>query len=183
VGAILFGSGEMPAAPPNYFPLIFVALVGWRVYRRIQRTVGRQLVKRGRMIFGITLYAVLCAFFGFLGISHPMVLAGMGGGLVVGAVVGFVGLHFTTFEATPEGRYYKSHPYIGISIAALLVIRMGYRMMSFMGNSAPSQPNPAAMQSPLTYAIFGLLAGYYITFYTGVLIRSDKLETSVQSPQ
>ena len=166
----------MPAAPPNYFPLIFVALVGWRVYRRIQRSVGRQLVRRNRLIFGIVLYCVLCGVFAFLGIAHPMVLAGMGGGLAVGSIVGFVGLHFTTFEATPEGRFYKSHPYIGISIAALLVIRMAYRMTALMGNSAQAPTNPAAMQSPLTFAIFGLLAGYYITFYAGVLVRSGKIE-------
>ncbi|HEY3854724.1 MAG TPA: DUF1453 domain-containing protein [Verrucomicrobiae bacterium] len=170
----------MPGANPNYFPLIVVALVGWRVYRRIQRTVGRQLVRRSRMIFGIVLYAVLCAVFAFLNIPHPMVLAGMGAGLVVGVVVGFVGLHFTTFEATPNGKYYKSHPYIGISIAALLVIRMAYRMVGFANATPQAPPNPAAMTSPLTFAIFGLLAGYYITFYAGVLIRSDKIVMPVQ---
>jgi cytochrome b561 len=112
---------------------------------------------------------------------HPLVLAGMGGGLVLGSVVGLVGLHFTEFEATPQGRYYKSHPYIGISIAALLVIRMAYRMTALTGNSPQAPTNPAAMQSPLTLAIFGLLAGYYITFYAGVLVRSDKLEVPAQS--
>lgn len=109
-----------------------------------------------------------------------MVLAGMGAGLVVGVVVGFVGLHFTTFEATPNGKYYKSHPYIGISIAALLVIRMAYRMVGFANATPQAPPNPAAMTSPLTFAIFGLLAGYYITFYAGVLIRSDKIVMPVQ---
>ena len=176
----MFVSGEMPASP-NYFPLVVLALVGWRIYRRIQRTVGRQLVRRGRLIFGIVLYAVLCGLFAFLGIAHPVVLAGMGAGIVLGVIVGFVALHFTAFEATPEGRFYKSHPYIGISIAALLVIRMAYRMTALTNNAPQAPPNPAAMTSPLTFAIFGLLAGYYITFYAGVLIRSDKLEVPAQS--
>jgi hypothetical protein len=183
VGVILFGSDEMPAASPNYFPLVIVALVGWRMYRRIQRTIGRQLVRRGRLIFGIVLYAVLCALFGFLGLAHPVVLEGLAGGLVLGAIVGLVGLHFTQFEASSEGRYYKSHPYIGISIAALLVIRMAYRLTAIMGNSPQASQSPAAMQSPLTFAIFGLLAGYYIAFYAGVLIRSDKIEVLGQGPQ
>ena len=179
--AILVGSGLMPGASPNYFPLVIVALIGWRLYRRIQRTIGRQLVRRGRLIFGIVLYAVLCAFFAFLGVAHPVVLEGMGAGIVVGVIVGFVGLHFTVFEATTEGRFYKSHPYIGISIAALLVIRMAYRMAGIANSTPQAPPNPAAMMSPLTFAIFGLLAGYYITFYAGVLIRSDKVEVPVQS--
>jgi len=35
----------------------------------------------------------------------------------------------------------------------------------------PAQPRPQFMGSPLTLFIFGLLAGYYMTYYAGILIR------------
>jgi hypothetical protein len=172
----------MPTPTPNYFPLIFVAVIGWRVYRRIRRSIGRQPVRRNRMITGIVIYSVLTVLVALLGIQHPMVIAGLGGGLVVGVPLGLVGLHFTKFENTPQGRFYTSHPYIGVSIAALLVVRMFYRMSMLMGGQSQAQSNPAALQSPLTFSIFGLLAGYYITFYAGVLIRSAKVPLAPQSP-
>ncbi len=70
--------------------------------------------------------------------------------------------------------FYTSHPYIGITIAAVLVARMFYRLTSLLGGPPQAQPSPAIMQSPLTFSLFGLLAGYYITFYAGVLSRNGK---------
>jgi hypothetical protein len=172
----------MPTPTPNYVPLIILAIIGWRVYRRIRRSVGRQALRQKRLITGIVIYSVLTVLLALPGIQHPMVLAGLGGGLLVGVPLGLVALHFTKFENTPQGRYYTSHPYIGISIAGLLVVRMFYRMSSMMGGQSLAQANPAALQSPLTFSIFGLLAGYYITFYAGVLIRSNKLPLAPQNP-
>ena len=35
--------------------------------------------------------------------------------------------------------------------------------------------------SPLTFLLFGLLAGYYIAYYAGVLVRSNKPQTQQQT--
>jgi hypothetical protein len=176
----------MPAAPPNYYvPLIFITLIGWRVYRRIRRTIGRQPLRKKRLISGIVIYGILSALFSLAGILYPKVLLGLGGGLLLGVPLALIALHFTKFEATPQGRFYKTHPYIGVSIVALLVVRIFYRMIVLIGKQTQAQPNPAAMQSPLTFAIFGLLAGYYIAFYSGILVQSGKLQQPepAQNPQ
>ena len=162
----------MPTAPPTVVPLIFVALIGWRVYRRVRRSIGRQPVRTKRLVTGIVIYSALCVLLALGALQHPKVLAGLGGGLLLGVPLALAGLRFTRFETAPEGRFYTSHPYIGITIAALLVVRMFYRLTALFGSPPQAQTPPALMQSPLTFSLFGLLAGYYIAFYAGVLIRS-----------
>jgi hypothetical protein len=161
-------------APPNLVPLVFLGLIGWRIYRRVRRSIGRQPVRRKRLIAGIVIYSVLCVLLALVAMGHPKVLAGLGGGLLVGVPLGLLALRFTRFETTPEGRFYTSHPYIGITIAAVLVVRMFYRLTTLFGNPSQLQRQPVLMQSPLTLSLFGLLAGYYIAYNSGVLVRSDK---------
>src|ERR1700728_3059706 len=140
----------MPMSPPNVVPLVFMGLIGWRVYRRIRRTIGRQPVRTRRLVTGIVIYSVLCVLLALGAMLHLKVLGGLGAGLLVGIPLALIGLRFTRFETAPEGRFYTSHPYIGISIAALLVVRMFYRMTVLFGNSPQAQTSPAVMQSPLT---------------------------------
>ena len=40
----------------------------------------------------------------------------------MGVPLGLIGLRLTSFETTPEGRFYTSHPYIGVTIAAVFVV-------------------------------------------------------------
>ncbi len=162
-------------APNSVLPLVFVALIIWRVYRRVRRTIGRQRVRPQRLITAIVIYSVLCLLLAFGAVHYPKVLAGFGGGLLLGIPLAFIGLHFTQFENAPDGRYYTSHPYIGITIAAVLVVRVFYRMTALFGSQSQIQRPPDMFQSPLTFSLFGLLAGYFITFYAGVLVRSRKV--------
>ncbi|HUD45900.1 MAG TPA: hypothetical protein VMR33_03665 [Candidatus Baltobacteraceae bacterium] len=161
-------------APPAVLPLVFVALIIWRVYRRVRRSIGRQRVQPKRLTAGIVIYSVICVLIALAALAHPRVLAGLGAGLLLGVPLGLVALRFTRFETTREGRFYTAHPYIGISIAALLVVRVFYRMTTILGTAAQTQKPPMMMQSPLTLSLLGLLAGYYITYYTGVLVNSPK---------
>jgi hypothetical protein len=165
----------MPMAPPNLVPLVFVGLIVWRVYRRLRRSIGRQPVRTKRLITGIVIYSVFCVLLAFGAMQHPKALAGLGGGLLLGVPLALVGLRFTRFETTPEGRFYTSHPYIGITIAAVLVVRMFYRLTELFGSRSQFQRPPVMMQSALTLSLFGLLAGYYIAYNAGVLISSRKV--------
>ncbi len=158
--------------PNTVLPLVFVGLVIWRVYRRVRRSIGRQRVQPKRLITGIVIYSVICVLLALGAVQHPNLLAGLGGGLVLGAPLALIGLRFTRFENAPDGRYYISHPYIGITIAAVLVVRVFYRLSAFFGSPSQMQGPPQMMQSALTLSLLGLLAGYYIAFYAGVLVRS-----------
>jgi cytochrome b561 len=103
----------------------------------------------------------------------------MAAGGVSGLLLGWYGLKHTRFEVTPQGRFYTPHPYIGLSVSALLIGRMLYRLFSVYA-AAQTLPQPgvgtspfAGMnRSPLTMALFGVLIGYYITYYLGILQKS-----------
>jgi hypothetical protein len=108
------------------------------------------------------------------------VLIGLGGGLAAGVLLALVGLRLTRFEATPEGRFYTPNPYIGVAISILFVGRLLYRLFMLSTVSEKPMQAPPLMQSSLSFLVFGLLAGYYMAYYIGVLMRSrTTAETSV----
>ena len=103
-------------------------------------------------------------------------LAAAGGGIGVGVVLGIVGLRLTTFETTEGQRYYVPNGWIGIAVSALFLGRLAARLFTMPERMAAARaggPAVDAMQrSPLTLALFCLLAGYYASYYAGVLWRS-----------
>lgn len=166
----------MPGAPVNVVPAIVVFLVGWRVYSRFRRNIGRQPVTRGRMLARILIYAVLTLVFAAISLllaSRLAVFGGLAAGLVLGAPLGLYGLYLTRFETTPQGRFYTPNPYMGVGLSMLLVVRLAYRLLIVSGAAGQARTQPQLMQSPLTMFIFGLLAGYYMAYFIGVLVRSQ----------
>jgi len=167
----------MPAGPVNIVPIVVICLIGWRMYGRVRRSVGQQALRPKRMMFRICIYAVLTlvlAVVSLLAGPHLFVFAGLLGGLVPGAILGLYGLHLTQFETTAAGRFYTPNPYMGVGLSMLLVGRLAYRLILFSGAAEQTRPQPRLMQSPLTLFIFGLLAGYYMAYFTGVLLQSPE---------
>lgn len=170
----------MTPAPTKIIPLLFVALIVWRVLTRVRRSVGRQPVRTTRLVTRIVIYSVLCVFLGFVAMNHPKVLAALGGGLVVGIPIALIGLRLTRYETTPAGRFYTPNAYIGVTISLIFIGRLFYRLStvyttaSQLQSSSQSPQHPQLMQSPLTYFFFGILAGYYIAYFAGILIACNK---------
>ena len=163
----------MPVAPNHLVPALMTSLVVWGMYRRVRRNIGRQPLQPRRLIFRIVIFSVISALFVFIGLEHPKVLLGFGGGVLPGALLALVGLRLTRFETTAEGRFYTPNIYIGVGLSLLLVARLAYRMILLYGNSSWADPAaPGLLQSPLTFVTFGLLAGYYIVYFIGVLLHS-----------
>ena len=84
-------------------------------------------------------------------------------------------------EATPAGLFYTPNAHLGIALSLLLVLRLGYRFVLLQAGGRGFDPQ--AMQvgsSPLTMAIFGTLAGYYVTYAIGLL--RWRAQVSTQSP-
>jgi len=157
-----------------------MSLVAWRVVRRVRKNIGRQPVQTKRMIARIVIFSAITLMFGVFGyLFHPSVLLWLGGGLALGVPLAFLGLHLTQFEETPEGHFYTPNTYIGIGLSVILVGRILFRMVkvsSLSGASASStQPLANITQSGLTLFFFGLVAGYYIAYFTGVLVRAHGL--------
>jgi hypothetical protein len=165
----------MPGAPVNVIPTVLVLVVGWRLYGRFRRNIGRQPLQRRRMIFRISIYAVFTVGLGvvsFLLARRLSVFAGLLGGVALGVGLGLYGLHLTRCETTAEGFFYTPNPYMGLGLSLLLVGRLAYRLMVLTHTGVESPVTPQLMQSPLTLFIFGLLAGYYMAYFTGILRRS-----------
>jgi hypothetical protein len=164
-------------------PLLVSLLIGWSIYRRARRSIGRQPVQPARLRVRIGLLAVIGLLVLVTSAGSPSLLGSVAAGLVSGVALAFVGLRHTKFETTAEGRFYTPHTYIGLLISVLFIARIAFRFMSiYLAPRAMVQPdNPFEQyqRSPLTLAIFGILMGYYVVFNVGIL----RLSRSVQPPE
>lgn len=170
-------------------PVLITVLVIWGLYRRARRFIGRQTLQPGRLWTRIVIFAVVGGLFVIVSARDKNTLMALLAGLCCGAALGWLGLKYTKFETTPDGRFYTPHAYIGLIVTALLVARVIYRFaILYSGQGfAPAAFGPAGpagfpaagyqnpygnLNTPLTLAIFGALVGYYIAYYLGVLTRS-----------
>jgi hypothetical protein len=161
----------MPAPSPSTLTLlVLLPLITWRVYARFRRMVGRQRLSRIRPWITLAIFPVLIVLLGFAAHEHLDRLGWLAGGLGLGAWLGTFGLGKTRFEPTPQGLYYTPNAHLGIALSLLFVARIVYRLVEVYV-IAPGMPNGVGdfARSPLTLAVFGLLAGYYIRYAIGLL--------------
>lgn len=168
-------------------PTAITALVGWRMYRRIKRMVGRQRLSRVRPWLTACLLPIPVALFALFSRAHPSALAGLFGGVAVGVALGVYGLRVTRYEETAEGLFYTPSAHLGIALSLLLVGRVVYRLfvLEFAPASVPASQSSVG-NNPLTLLIFGTLAGYYVTYAIGLLrwrLRVANNPASVEAPQ
>ena len=162
----------MQAPAPNLYPfLIVIPLVVWRMYSRIKRNIGRQTLSKVRPFITMAIFPLLAVLLGWQALGHgrPELLYALAGGIVGGAVLGYYGIKHTIFEATPQGLFYTPNAHIGIALSVLLIGRLLYRMFVMYSANPYAQTAPDDFAaSPLTLGIFGLLAGYYVTYAVGL---------------
>jgi hypothetical protein len=177
----------MPAHLTNY--LIMLPLLAWIVWRRVSRQFGRQPIQRKRMIFRIAVFSVggvLLALSGF----HKIELAeGLFGGVLIGGALGLLGIRLTRFEVDPKrGDCYVPNPWIGALLTVLLLGRLAWRFMVLLPQMQqvsaaapqvggyPGSPMGGYTSSPLTMLVIGLLVGYYIVYFSGLLIHHRRFQ-------
>jgi hypothetical protein len=160
-----------PPGAPNFLPFLFIVpIIIWRMYSRIKRNIGRQTLGKWRPWVTLTIFPVIVILISLGAISQPMRLLAMAGGMVAGAVLGVFGTRHTKFENTPEGIFYTPNAHIGIALSVIFLGRVVYRMFQLYSLDPNAQPNPNDFaSSPLTLSIFGLLAGYYVTYAIGLI--------------
>jgi len=175
----------MPAHLMNY--VIIVPLIALMIWRRISRNFGRQAIRRKRMVARIAIFAVIGALLMLTGLHDIRLAEGLLGGVVIGAALGFAGLRLTRFETDPvKGDCYVPNPWIGAVLTALLLGRLVWRFMvlapqmqQLPAAGAPGTGMPMAYQSsPLTMVMIGLLVGYYIVYFAGLLVHHRRYEQS-----
>lgn len=172
----------MPAHLTSY--LVMLPLLAWMVWRRVSRQFGRQPIRRRRMIFRIVVFALVGGLLALSGFHHLALAEGLAGGVVLGGALGLLGLRLTRFEADPvKGDCYVPNPWIGALLTVLLLGRLGWRMLvawPSMQQQAPLPPGAMSSMgyaaSPFTMLVIGLLVGYYIAYFSGLLIHHRRFQ-------
>ena len=151
--------------------ILFVLLIVWRLYARLRRMIARQRLSKVRPWVTIGLYATVLVLLCLALHTHPAALWWVAGGLAAGSFLGLFALRKTQFEQMPQGLFYTPHAPVGIALSLLFVARIAYRLVQVSATQTMVQPGkPDFDRSPLTLAIFGLLASYFIA-YAGGLVR------------
>ncbi|HEX5127705.1 MAG TPA: hypothetical protein VFW00_13250 [Rhodocyclaceae bacterium] len=151
--------------------LILLPLFVWRIYARFRRMIGRQRLSKVRPWITLTVFPLLVLLLANAGLAQPELLWWLAAGLAIGATLGIYGLHMTRFEVTPQGLFYTPNAHLGIALSVVFVLRIFYRIFELYASvPAVSRSNSEFGRSPLTLAVFGLLAGYYV-YYAAGLVR------------
>jgi cytochrome b561 len=161
----------MIAPAPTLIPfLIAIPLIGWRLYSRIRRSIGRQPLSKVRPWVTLAIFPIIILLLGFVTRGSGMKLGLLVAGIAAGTALGLFGLAKTRFENTPQGMFYTPNAHLGIALSALFTARVIYRMIQMYQMDPSAQPHPGDFaNSPLTLAIFGLLAGYYCAYAVGLI--------------
>jgi hypothetical protein len=167
--------------------LLGAVFVAWAIYRRIRRNIGRQPVRPRRMQVRIVILALAALLVSTRSLHSPELGGALLAGLLGGAALGFIGLRHTKFESTEEGSFYTPHTYIGVSVSALLLARLAYRFVALYpaaqaAAQADADPFASYQKSPLTLAIFGIVVGYYVLYYAGILMKARSPTGSTDHP-
>jgi hypothetical protein len=157
--------------PVPVVPVLFGGLIAWSIYRRVRRNIGRQKLRPRRIIFSIVVFSLVSLLFIGMSLQQLHLLLGIIGGLALGVMLGFVGLRLTRFETTDEGHFYTPNTHIGVALSVLFIGRLLYRFWVLRGTDLATD-HPPPFQSPLTFLIFGLIAGYYIVYYVGLFVHT-----------
>lgn len=152
-------------------PILFGALITWSVYRRVRRNLGRQKLRPRRSVVSIVILAVVSVLLRTTALPDSRLLLGLGGGILLGVLLGCFGLRLTQFETADEGHFYTPDTRLGVALSLLFAGRMIYRLW-VLRDAATTPGPPQLFHSPLTFFIFGLLAGYYIVYHCGLLVHT-----------
>ncbi len=154
---------------PGSVVFLIVPLVLWRIYVRVRRLVARQRFSKVRSWITLAVFPALVLVLAYVVLGQPDVLAWLAAGLTAGALLGLYGLKRTRFEATPQGLFYTPNARLGIAVSLLFLGKFAYRLFELY--TMPLGATPVANGS--TLAIFGVLAGYYVSYAAG-LVRKTK---------
>lgn len=155
---------------PAYLPMLLLPLMAFGIYRRVRRNLGAQLLRPKNLKFRIGLFGLAALMLLMVCIQEIPLAACVIGGILGGVALGAYSLHLTRFETRADGVYYTPNLFLGLALSALVLARVGYRLIMLWSQANGAQPAPTGPQlSPLTFALIALLVGYYLAYSIGIL--------------
>lgn len=147
-----------------------IPLICWRMYARFKRLVGKQRFSYARPWISLSIFPALTVLLAVGAQSHPARLSYLAAGIFVGVALGMFGLRHTKFEVVQSEYFYTPNAHVGIALSLLMFGRILYRAFQ-MANMPPELPHGFGhfAGTPITLSIFGLLAGYYVSYAMGLL--------------
>lgn len=164
--------------------VVFAAIVLYSAYRRFRSQVGRQPVQPRTMLLRMGLLGLAAVGLAVAPHLAPYAPIEELAGIAAGAGLALWGLSMTRFSAEGSQRYYTPNTWLGVAVSTLLIARIAYRFAALApvvraGGASEGDLSPAlafaGAQTGLTLALFGVVAGYYVIYYAGVLRRSRAL--------
>lgn len=163
-------------------PLVALALlplVAWRVYSRIKRLTTRQRSRTWRHRTTLVFFPLLLLMLVLTSVGSPILMMALAVAFAAGSGLGLLGISKTTFEQVGDEYYFTPHARIGALVAVLFLARMAWRAWEWYTSNGAHQD---FARSPLTLAVFGVLAGYYVTYATGLLRWRKQAATAAVPP-
>jgi hypothetical protein len=153
--------------PTPVVAAVLAPLVLWRMYSRVRRLTTRQRSRTWRHRTTLVFFPLLLAVIALAAMAAPIALAALAAGLALGSPLGLLALDKSAFERVGDEFYFTPYAPVGMAVAALFMGRMAWRAYEFYVHAAFTQHE--FVRSPLTLLIFGVLAGYYMTYAVGLL--------------
>lgn len=162
----------VPISMPALMPALVAALIGWRMFRRVRRLIGRQPVRVTRLVMTAVFFPILLVLVSLSGLRDPLLFEAVAAGAAIGVGLALLGLRLTRFEVGRDGCFFVPNTVIGVAISVLFIGRLIYRVGVFYLSTGSFEPSSMRSfgTSPLTLAIFGVVAAYYTAFAIGILL-------------
>lgn len=156
------------------------------LYRRVRRAVGFQRLVPAQLWVQTAMFAVICALILQSGVLHPTMLAADLVGIAVGATLAVVAMRATLVEQRDDACYYRPHPWIGMAVALVFIVRLGYRFVGLhAGVKGGGTGFPLRFQEyssdPVTTGVYFLVAAYWGVFNASLLRRGAAAGRSAQA--
>ncbi len=180
---LIFGVHVSGSSSPITIAII-IAFMGWILYRRGRRMVGRQKVKARSLLIRAAIYLAIGVLVGAAIINRLVSLEDALLGLAIGLLAAWVGLRLTSFERAGEDVFYKPNTYLGLGILVLLIARIVYRFavtlpqLQQVQQSAGGNPFAAYGSSPIALILLFMYLGYYLFYNLAVLTKARALRAA-----
>ena len=167
----------VPMTSARLLPALVIPLVGWRIYTRVRRNIGRQPFHPRRWRSAVVVFSVITMLLGWFAARSWPALGALGGGLLLGTALALLAFRLTRFESSAAGNFYTPNVVIGLGVTLLFLGRVAYRIIAMLGMSAVERAasgGVASYQSPLTLLTFGVTTGFYIAYNASLLLHAHK---------